>query len=129
MEEKVWDVPGKAGWEQQWFRSAWREAPVYWMPWGIKGIKSSFFPMLSQSTQWSGINVCEWCLLIPQSVNNLASNLNHDAWRRKTPPDWLKSGLQTSLCRVLKVLEMKVLLWVKKITKKSDCLQRRHTGK
>ena len=111
IEGKVWDVPGNSCREQQWFRSVWREAPVIWMIWKNHGSWILiFFPWETsyrwsslQQIEWPGCNVWEWCLWMPQSVNNGAANLNHDAWRHSIERGDDVSGLvlmdvQANLC-------------------------------
>ena len=59
------------------------------------------------------------------AVNNRSSSLNHDAWhrsieQREDTSRLVRTGLQANLYRIERSFEMKILPWIKKITKKSD---------
>ena len=90
---------------QQWFGSIWIGAPICWKTWRIKEIESSFYHHRMSTIKH------------PPSIIFLGVVASNG---KKKTPGWFERsyGLTSSLYK--KVLETKVLPWVKMIIKKAD---------
>ena len=115
-----------------------KKAPVCWMTWRITGIESSFLPM-KNCHRWvclrSGHSVEKQNDRVVAFGNDVSEHRRVSTTMqsasimmfggissngKRKPPVWSERGYGLSSAVSKEVLETKVLLWVKKISQKSD---------
>ena len=131
-EENVWDVPENPCWVLQWCRSFYGGAPICRMTWRITWIEATFFSnkkaftidlvFNKQNDQVAPFGNDVFGDLRMSTTKHLASIVMFDvvASNREMPLVWFEQGYSLTPSVYKDVLQTKVLLWVKKITKKSD---------